>query len=114
MGQSPDECSVIAIQKLGVAAEITITPTLHCGEMKVTCLSPDCRTPSEEPCLRPGEPCRFTFVQEISVAVPIRLGADVACRLKGAVCGEATAFRPDCGDGSSGSESGSDSSDSSS
>jgi len=116
-----NECSVTAFQKVGVTAEVTITPFVECGPLSVTCL-PARVVPAGEWREQKGKhrreaTCKVVVFQELLVSIPITFGAEAACELKNVDCGPASL--DDCPTGDDGSccgssdSSGSDSSSSS-
>jgi hypothetical protein len=89
-----DECSMTAFQRVGVTARVTITPTVECGSISVTCLAGKV-VPAGERHLYEWEPtrhgkCKLLVFQELCVAVPVTFGAHAECRLEEVFCGPAS------------------------
>lgn len=85
------ECTTTAYQQIGVAAEITVTPTVECGPLSVTCVeSKLCSGDEHMEMARRGRHgqavCRTILFQELRVALPVTFGAEVACELRSVHC----------------------------
>ncbi|HWI60941.1 MAG TPA: hypothetical protein VNT75_03785 [Symbiobacteriaceae bacterium] len=89
-----DACTMTAYQRVGVNAEVTITPSVECGPITVACLETKTVPPGKHRhCGKPsgdGKRCKVQVYQELWVAVPITFRAQAVCRVEEILCGPAT------------------------
>lgn len=89
------DCQVIALQQLGVLADITVKPGVRCGAIEVNCLPPRILTDSVDlPELHgcdDDDECTVRVFQELFIKIPIIYHAKADCDLKGIVCGPVSA-----------------------
>lgn len=89
-----NECDLTVFQRLGVTGEVTLTPSIKCGPVKVTCLEGEIFR-ADDLCDRDwksgtsgDEPCRILIFQDLCVEVPVRIKVKATCDLTGMQCGE--------------------------
>lgn len=115
MGEHDDRCQVVALQQLGVLADITIKPGVKVGEIEVTCKPPvilegEIELPDLHDC-SDGDSCTVRVYQELCIHLPIIYSAKARAEVRGVNCGSvswlpaACDFSDDDTGGSSGTHS---------
>lgn len=91
LGKQSDQCQVIALQQLGVLADITIKPGVKIGEIEVTCKPPVILEGEED---LPGlhqcsgeDECTVRVFQELCIRLPIIYKAKAKAEVAGVACG---------------------------